>query len=146
MAFELLALAQTDPTLNNLLTYGIEGQTYIRNGDKVDGLFGADIIRFANRAYPTNREQPNQAELLISTLNSAELSPIFDLEFTLSGLEEQVNAAYEVLREFSDKIFYNSGSFDDIVAEYRQELYDAGIQDIIDESNRQYEEWEKSQK
>lgn len=148
LAFELLALAQTDPYLNNLLTYGIEGQTYIKNGDKVDGMFGADIIRFANRAicYPTNREQPNQAELLISTLNSAELSPIFGIEFTLSGLEEQVNAAYEVLRDFSDKIFYNSGSFDDIVAEYRQELYDAGIQDIIDESNRQYEEWEKSQK
>ncbi len=147
LAFELLALAQTDPYLNNLLTYGIEGQSYIKNGDKVDGMFGADILRFANRAicYPTNRELPNQAELLIDTFNSAKLSPIFGLEFTLGGLDKQEKAVYDVLRGFADEIFYSTDSFDDIVSEYRQKLYDAGIQDIIDEANLQYKEWEEQQ-
>ncbi len=145
LAFELLALAQTDPYLNNLLTYGIEGQSYIKNGERVDGMFGANILRFANRAicYPTNREPPNQAKLLIDTFNSAELSPLFGLEFVLSDLDTQVKAVYEVMRGFSDAIFYSTDSFDDIVSEYRQKFYNAGIQDIIDEANRQYKEWEE---
>ncbi len=147
LAFELLALAQTDPYLNNLLTYGIEGRSYIKNGEKVDGLFGADIIRFANRAicYPTNRELPNQAELLIDTFNNAELSPLFGFEFVLSDLDEQEKAVYDALCGFSDAIFYSTDSFDDIISEYRQKLCDAGIQDIIDEANRQFEEWETEQ-
>lgn len=146
-AFELLALAQTDPYLNNLLTYGIEGHDYIKIGKRVDGMFRADILRFANRAicYPTNRELPNQAELLIDTFNNAELSPIFGLEFTLGSLDEQEKAVYEVLRGFADEIFYSTDSFDDIVSEYRRKFYDAGIQDIIDEANRQYKEWEEQQ-
>ncbi len=147
LAFELLALAQTDPYLNNLLTYGIEGQSYIKNGEKVDGMFGADVMRFANRAicYPTNRELPNQAELLIDTFNNAEQSPIFGLEFTFVGLDKQVKDANDVLRSFSDAIFYSLSSFDDIVSEYRQRFYDVGIKDIIDEANRQYKEWEEQQ-
>lgn len=155
-AFELLAKVFTDPVLNNLLVYGVEGENYtLENGVAIEiidywilqNIDTFDTMQFANQmicyrsAY--NLFTPEQyAEIF-------EKAEVFaDSDFTLdpTNIISELNAENVAADNISlpDK----DHTLDDVLAEYRNGLYAAGVQKIIDECNRQYEVYrsEKNEK
>ena len=147
MAFDLLARVQTDTYLNNLLTYGVENTDYmIVDGipDTVTNPF--NTYRFANRmiCYPKSSGDLT-AEEYSDFYNSASTSSALEFAFDARAVIDASKNTCLVMYELDDtdkwKEFNNA---DEFIAYYTQQLKEAGIDKIIDECNRQYREYERS--
>lgn len=148
-SFELLAKIFTDPVLNNLLVYGIEGENYtLENGAVKEIEFPAgtnmfnvnpfNTYRFANQMI-CHRSVYNlfTPEQYINIFDRAEVYGDIDFVLDPKNVMDELNAEYIA----ADKIFLpkEDQTLDEVLAEYREGLYAAGVQKIIDECNRQYE-------
>lgn len=147
MAFDLLARVQTDTYLNNLLTYGVENTDYIiADGipDTVTNPF--NTYRFANRmiCYPKSSGDLT-AEEYSDFYNSASTSSALEFAFDARAVIEASKDTCLIMYELDDtdkwKEFSNA---DEFIAYYTQQLKEAGIDKIIDECNRQYRKYERS--
>ena len=49
-----------------------------------------------------------------------------------------------IMVEFANAVSNTDADFDETVSEYRRKLMDMGLQEIIDDINRQYKAWEES--
>lgn len=145
-AFELLSLVYTDAYLNDLLTFGIEGEDYNIADGMVDTLINPfNAIRFANdfichRYYNSSFT----AEQYKDVYKNALLHEDMDFVFDGSSLAEEIASVTEVFLSFEIIPAYEKGEermrdADTILSELRGRLENAGIQKIIDECNRQYE-------
>ena len=147
MAFDLLALTQTDKTLNNLLVYGVEGEDYtIENGCAKTIINALNIKRFANRliCLPCIIEGDSEdtPKLLRNALENGE--PVSGFVFDGSGCIEESWATQNVLDELNGIILLPESkypSFDELVSDYQEKLKSAGIDKIIAEADRQYAIW-----
>jgi putative aldouronate transport system substrate-binding protein len=139
-AFELLALTQTDPYLNNLLAYGLEGVDY----NLVDGY--ADTVinpisvdRFANKMICHLSERVNlTAEDYTALFDNAEVPE--SLGFAFDGRSVK-NETFETTNVMHNYDFLEYEDFDTAIEELYAELKDLGIEKMIDECNRQYKEY-----
>ena len=151
MAFQLLALVQTDPYLNNLLTYGLEGTDYKLVEGIPDTIHTAmNQNRFANKmiCYPTGLDTYafDSAEALRSVVSAAAVSESLDFAFDGRGTEEATKKTNAIIDEIGTAIFSDEyADFDALLAAFRERLDEAGIQEIIDQCNKQYEAWRKSE-
>ncbi len=150
-AFKLLAKIFTDPDLNNLMVYGVEGENYtLENGVIKEIAFPAgtnmfnvnpfNTYRFANQMI-CHRSEYNLFAPEQYT-NIFEKSEVYeDIDFTLDpqSIISELNAEYIAADNIS--LSDKDRTFDDVLAEYREGLYAAGVQKIIDECNKQYEEY-----
>lgn len=137
-AFELLVLTQTDPYLNNLLTYGLEGTDYNVIKNTADTVINSiNLDRFPNYmiCYSNNLTAavPNEYE---SIYKNAVVHD--DLDFTFNGktLTKEILDTSAIMTGFS--LPADDKSLDDALAELKDRLENAGLQKIIDECNRQY--------
>lgn len=148
-AFELLTAIYTDPYLNNLLTYGVEGEDYtVEDGYIVlDSQHGNPVnqYRFSNKliGFPTEGEPENLTEFYTKAYNDVDDEY---LGFAFDGrlLEDEIIAVGTVVRSFRVN-FMLADDFDETLELMREKLEDAGIQKIIDECNKQYQEWKAAQ-
>lgn len=144
-SFELLALTQTDTYLNNLLSFGVEGEDYeLENGTikEISPYYAFNEIYFANNMICLPHEElwftPEQYEEIYSNAKTfGDSGFVVDLE----PIAAELNAAEPVLddlkfREEKDGVEL---SFEETISALRERLEEAGIQKIIDECNRQYE-------
>lgn len=137
MAFRLLALTQTDADLNNLLTYGVEDKDY----ELVDGIVSqvqnrVSLDRFANYMI-CHPHQSNgvSAEDYRTIFASAAVSENISFAFDGREMIPQTQAIAEVLDTFT---LSTDQSLDEILNALKMKLEQAGIQEVIDECNRQY--------
>lgn len=145
-AFELLAKIYTDPDLNNLMVYGVEGENYtLENGvaTNTDG-FGINPFnsRFANQMI-CHRSEENlfTPEQYINIFEKAEVYEDIDFVLDPKNIINELSAVYIAADNIS--LPKDDQSLDDVIFEYREGLYAAGVQKIIDECNRQYEVYKK---
>ena len=139
-AFELLTKIFSDPALNNLLAYGIEGEDYVlENGTASEPPNPFNVLRFANPMICHSSERlPFTSETFAAICESAGV--LEDIDFVLDprNIADELNAEMAA----SDKLVLSSErSLEEVLAEYREGLYAAGLQTIIDECNRQYEQY-----
>ena len=142
-AFELLAEVFSDPVLNNLLVYGIEGEDYVLEDGTVNEMQNpGNILRFANPMICHRSERlPFTSETFAKIYENAEVQEEIDFVLDTRSISAELNAGLAA----SDKLILSAErSLDDVLAEYREGLYAAGLQTIIDECNRQYEEYKKA--
>lgn len=147
-AVGLLAKIYSDPVLNNLLVYGVEGENYVLENGIVkelpvaDGIEGFNINpfsmdRFGNR-FLCHRSSSLEfsPEKYIEIFENAEVYEDFDFVPDTRSIQDEMNAvsAAEDTLKLSDVT-----SLDEVLSAYRDRLYKAGLQTIIDEYNRQYE-------
>lgn len=146
-AFELLALTQTDPVLNNLLTFGVEGEDYTLANDRIDTvitLSPINTILFANNMicyqYEDNAFTAEQFELIYENAKYYE-----DSEFVVNTekISDELAAAEPLMNDFEFHAKHEGKelTLDETIALTREQLEEAGIQKIIDECNRQYGEY-----
>lgn len=144
-AFELLALTQTDPQLNNLLTFGVEGEDYtLANGriDTIITLSPINTILFANNMicyqYEDNAFTAEQFELIYENAKR-----YGDSEFIINTekISNELSAVEPLMNnfEFHAKREGKELTLDETIALTIGQFEEAGIQKIIDECNRQYE-------
>lgn len=145
-AFELLALTQTDPYLNNLMIYGIEGIDYDLTEDgKADKSVDFNLDRYANYMICLKNTDfrgfiPDlTAEEYQAVYENVVISEDFDFALDCSGLEHEINTTNIIMGSFH--LPGSDQTLDEYLSEFREKLENAGMQKIIDECNRQYEEW-----
>ena len=139
-AFELLALTQIDSHLNNLLTYGIEGTDYNLSDGYVDNINNPiSLDRFANKmiCHPDSKLSitPKQYKEIYE---NAELPD--SISFAFDG-RDFIAESYATSDEMGSFEFVGSGNFEDAIKDLYSKLNSAGLDKLIDECNRQYEEY-----
>ncbi len=138
-AFELLALTQTDHYFNNLLTFGLEGTDYNLSDNRVDTVVNlVSLDRFPNKMICNGYEGSISSDKYKEIYDNAVVHSDIDFAFDGRDLINETYATSLVMMNYSlpsaDK------SLEKSIAELRSSLDEAGLQKIIDECNRQYNE------
>lgn len=140
MAFELLTLTQTDSYLNNLLTYGKEGEDYQLVEGKVNTIINpVSLDRFPNKMIcsPTSSDiiTPEEYTAIYKNANCSET-----LNFAFDGRDviPQSSATSTLFMTFD---FLSVDDLDKAITDLRTELEQNGINDVIDACNQQYQEY-----
>lgn len=139
-AFELLALTQTDPYLNNLLTYGKEGEDHqLSDGCADEVINPVSLDRFANKmiCYRTKGNTISPEEYT-TIYKNAEVSGSLGFAFDGRELIPQTSATSMLLQSFD---FMSADDLDTEIAELRAQLEEKGLNEIIDACNKQYKEY-----
>lgn len=149
-AFDLLATSYVDATLNNLLTYGVEGVDYTVDEDGSTGTGSFATMLYANPLIGRT-SMGNCSEYQDFLRNMLETAPCEDdIEFipNILDYQEVVSDASSVMYDFADALSHGVATreeFDAIVAEYKEKILQTGIQEAIDGINAQYAEWKEQQ-
>lgn len=146
-AFELLALSQTDPYLNNLMVYGIEGEDYSLSNNVVQYYasgYNINMDRFANKliCYSNIPSVPEAAEIYRKSFEDAQLTSILGFAYNGTGMSEQISSTFYIFQDLGAALNGTEyTSFESLLSDFRGKLIDAGINELIDEINRQYYDW-----
>ena len=120
-AFDLLATVFTDPYLNNLLTYGIEGEDY----NIVDGRADNTYNIWGEKAFANSLIFPEgYSERLKNAIESSEPDNALTFRIDRRDFIDKLAEISECVIDFSDEV--TDGNFDEIMQEYREKLFDAG--------------------
>jgi len=151
-AMMLMELVNTDVELYNLLSYGIEGQHYekledgtiklLEDSDYNPGtkwLFGS-----TGNAYLLEGSSPDVWEKTVEMNESGIPSPLLGFTFNSEPVNSQIAQCNSVVDEYIAAIDTGSMDIDTILPEFQEKLRKAGAQDIIDEMQRQIDEWLKT--
>lgn len=155
-AVELLNLMYTDPTLVNLLCYGIEGENYVIK-DAENGIIGypegqdAQTRTYDNSVtwtwgnmligYTWEGNEADMHEQMIEFNNSAKRSKALGFTFDPSGVQNEITACTNVAAKYTIGIESGSLDPDETLPKFQKELKDAGIDAVIAEKQRQLDEW-----
>lgn len=155
-AMELLNLMYTDPTLVNLLSFGIEGENYVVK-DEEKGIIGypdgmtAETRTYDNSlgwtwgnmliGYTWEGDDPDVHEQMVEFNNSAKRSKALGFTFDPTNVQNQITACSNVASKYTIGIESGSVDPDEMLPKFQQELKDAGIDEIIAEKQRQLDEW-----
>ncbi len=153
-ALKLIELMQTDKYACNLMFYGLEGRDYemdpsddnriIRNSDSyyvAEFLTGNQFLGYILPDYPLDVwEQTDKAN------KEAPVDPNIGFSFDPTSVESEVSQIAAVGKEF-DAIL-NNGLEDPEVSTsaYYDKLEKAGRQKVMDEIQKQFNEWSAAQK
>ena len=148
-AVEFLNLFNTDKYLYNLITQGIEGKHY----EKLDGEYiapiensgyapGADWM-YGNQfmAYLKEGQAEDDWEQTTAMNESGKTSTAFGFVFDPTAVQNEIASVSAVVEEY--ELSLDTGAVDPAVMmpEFLEKLERAGSQTIIDEIQRQLDEW-----
>lgn len=136
--------------LGTLVAYGIEGTHYqIDENGMATYLDGQDATtctyHLATGVSNTNRirwdsENPDYAELLIESNNSAQKSKALGFAFDTSSVENEITQLDNVCSKY--QIGLECGALDpSVIPEFVEELKNAGLDKVIAEKQRQLDEY-----
>ena len=152
-ALKLVELMQTDKYLANLMFYGIEGRDYekdpenpnriIRESDSYyvsEFLVGNQFLGYILPAYyDTVWEETDEAN------KAAPVDPFIGFSFDPTPVESEVTQMAAVSKEYSKIVGNGLQDPDVVVPEYMAKLDTAGKQKVMDEIEKQFNEWKASQ-
>lgn len=155
-AMELLNLMYTDPTLVNLLCYGIEGENYVVK-DAEKGIIGypegmdAQTRTYDNTlgwtwgnmliGYTWEGDDPDVHDQMVEFNNSAKRSKALGFTFDPTNVQNETTACANVAAKYTIGIESGALDPDEALPKFQKELKEAGIDTIIAEKQRQLDEW-----
>jgi putative aldouronate transport system substrate-binding protein len=153
-AMEFMNLLYTDKDIMNLIANGIEGKHYEVESDGTIKLpegvteskyvFGQWQIGNSFLTYPWTGNPPNYWEIFKKHNDSAIFSPAFGFTFNPDPVKTEIAAATNVINQY--KVGLESGTLDPdkSLPEFNKKLKQAGLDKIIAEKQKQFDEWKKS--
>lgn len=155
-AMKLLNLLYTNAEVEDLICNGIEGQNFqVTESGKYDFLEGQDAMN--NTYYPNiDWVMPNgwlagewvvdaienYGEQMSAYNDSAKESPAFGFTFDTSVVSNQMTACTNVVKQYCVNVEENGQEdVDAAIAELNQALKSAGLEDIIQAKQEQYDEF-----
>jgi hypothetical protein len=158
-AMKLLYLMTTDENVCRYFTLGIEGVTYKvdENGcawmaDGVDdSTLGWNLSapwKYPNQclSLPYNTDYANYYTDMQAcwTDDSIQYSDGMGFIFDSSPVYDQIKACQMIVDQYRDALLYGEVDVDEYLEKFNEELDDAGINDVIEEKNKQFQEFLKS--
>lgn len=149
-AMKLISLIQTEAELSNLLAHGIEGDHYAYVDREVVKLpsdysmfgFGDRAIENPNITFPEYLEPDDKLGYYKELAEKYEYNPAYSMD--RKPYVEQLKVLYAIYKEYETGLL--TGTYEDVdatIAELDKRLKEAGIEQIIDEFNRQLQELEE---
>lgn len=151
---KFLELFNTDPYLNNLIIYGIEGKHYNKIDEnyvepiKDSGYGNAGMQwEFGNTFinYLTKGEDVDKVKNMEEFNANLKQAPSLGFVFDGAAVKTETGACLNVQAEFENTL--HGGSDKDpekTLEEYRAKLKSAGVDKILEEVTRQLNEWKKA--
>lgn len=158
-AVQLLNMIMTNAELANLMNYGIEGTHYEKVSEHIikypDGVdftnigYGNQIVSFGDSSQIYQREPFTEEwyETLDNfSAENADRSQAFGYVFDSSAVRTQVAAVTSVIQEYNPALTCGmNDNVEERVQEFIAALKTAGIDEIIAENQRQFDEWRAAQ-
>ena len=153
LVMQFLELFNTDEYLHNLIVFGVENVNYTKNADgtitpiKSSGYGNAGMQWiFGNTFldYTVEGEDPEKAKLTEEFNNTVKASPALGFVVDNEAIKTEVGACQNVRTEFKDRLANGTEDYESLLNEYISKLKAAGSDKIMEEVNKQYEEWKKN--
>lgn len=168
-AMALLNLINTDEYLRNLLNYGIEGVHYEKvkaTDEEIEACKGKDYVYDVKIKFIEEKKkdysvpywvqgglfntyvmvnEPLDKWTVFKEFNDAsEDAPSFGFDFDLDPVSTQVAGFRNVLDEFGKSLYTGSVDPDEYLPQLNKKLAATGIQEVIDEMQKQIDEWKQT--
>lgn len=166
-AVELLNLINTDVYLRNLLNYGIEGVHYEFVDVPADEMEAAKDKPYVLdkkirqieetkkdysvpywvqgglfNTYVLDNEPVDKWSTFKEFNDASEEAPSFGFDFNLDPVSTQVAGFRNVLDEFGKSLYTGSVDPEEYLPQLQKKLEATGVQDVINEMQRQIDEWQ----
>ena len=142
LAFDLLATVNTDEYLNNLLTF--DGATPDKNGKiSLENLSSKFQSFFANRmiCHIAEYETDNYSVWFTSVLSTEDTPAYWGFMFDVRPVQDIYGEVASCVINFD---FCRHIPFEQLISELDEKLDNAGIDELIAEINRQYDNWKNN--
>lgn len=154
-AIQLLNLFYTSPELNTLVNFGIEGQDYVKTADDNVITFpeGVDINNveysvkfgwaFPNQflSYVWEGTSSDEWEQTKTINHSGKPSLAAGFLFLTGPVSTEIATVKSVVDKYALSLENGSVDVDTVLPEFLKALEDAGINKVIDEKQRQLDQW-----
>ena len=165
-AVELLNLINTDAYLRNLLNYGIEGTHWTKvevDPEEAKAAEGKPYVYDCKvkldperskdysvpywvqgglfNTYVLENEPIDKRAIFKEFNDSSEEAPSFGFDFDLTPVSTQVAGFRNVLDEFGKSLYTGSVDPAEYLPQLQKKLDATGVQDVIDEMQKQIDEW-----
>ncbi|MFP4975825.1 ABC transporter substrate-binding protein [Paenibacillus sp. CN-4] len=154
-AMMFLNLLNTDVKLRNMIQYGLEGTHY----KKLEDPYIEDLPAMQeNYAMPgfalgnlfltyLHEGEPKDKWSEFEKFNSsAVVAPTFGFNFDTAPVKTEVAAITNVAKEFIPALYTGSVDPDEYLSKAKQKFQDAGIDKVIAEAQKQFDEWKAENK
>ncbi len=148
-ALKLMMLVNTEAELSNLLEYGIEGEDYKYENRFVtslreDLLISAQIVMPAlgnmNLLHSVLHEPDDKLAYSKEISSNYKACPTFEYDIDMSAYEKQLATINRKTTAYLNELFMKNSDVDRTLADMREELKEAGIDEVIAEINRQMQQ------
>lgn len=161
MTMKVLDYMYSSTEMMNLFNWGIEGEHYVVKDEANDVIGFPEGIDASNAKYNLNMgwELPNQYNIHVwegssrdimnaqKEMNStANKSKALGFMFDSTSVSNEIAALSNVVSQYSAAIDCGAANPDVAIKEFNDKLYAAGLQTVIDEKQRQLDEWLANQK
>lgn len=145
-----IELINTDEYLNNLIIYGIEGKHYEKTDDGRVKLMPDTKYTQSGRqwiyaniflTYPTVRENIDKNRLLKEFDTNAQLSSFTGFSFAPENVQMELASCANVNNQYRNQLMLGAVDPDTIYDKYMEEMEKAGMNIVIDEVSRQFNEF-----
>ncbi|MDF2513443.1 MAG: extracellular solute-binding protein [Herbinix sp.] len=154
-AMKALNLLYTDVDIINTVLYGVEGIHYVKTGDGhityPEGLTSETIGYSNNSKWCYNRNiakvweggELNIYDIMKEFNASAIQSPAYGFQFEDEKLSFDPTKLSQVIKKYNLKLGDGVLDVDTALPQFQQELREAGAEQLVEEVQKQVEEWEK---
>lgn len=159
-AMKFLNLMYTDAEVLNLLGYGIEGQHYVEKGDGTIGYpdgkdetsngyaIGTALLSGFGNSFLLKVWEGADAdanEQALAAMEQAVYSPLMGFTLDTTEIGDLYSALASIaLNEYGPALKCGSGA-EGYYEEFIEKLHAAGLQELLDEAQRQVQEWAAAQ-
>lgn len=159
MAFKFVSALYTDPTLMNLWQYGIEDVNYKKNDDGTiyyaDGEDGSNYKYHQNTGWSMGNQMISYVwsdgsktadywDKLEAHNAWGDVSPTFGFNWDSTEHSTELTALSNALNNYRAALetgSVGSAKVDETLDSLNKALYDAGLQDVMDEKQAQFDKW-----
>lgn len=153
-AMKFLNLMYSDPAVSDLLNYGIEGThyqvaedgkyTYLDGQDDSSCTYHPQMTWIWPNSYIGGEWQGSAPDLgakMTEFNKSAKKSKAMGFTFDNSAVINEVTACSNVIQQYAYGLEVGAVDPDAVLPEFRKALKDAGIDKVIEEKQKQLDEW-----
>jgi putative aldouronate transport system substrate-binding protein len=153
-AMEFLTLLNTDPYLRNLVDKGIEGTHYKKNDDGTIEDLPARIESYNMPSYSLGnhfilnlyKEDPSDKWEKFKEFNaSAVQAPSLGFKFNSDPVRSELASITNISKEFYPALATGSVDPEEYLPKFNEKLKEAGVEKVLKEIQKQYDEWKSSQ-
>ena len=146
-ALKVIELVNTDEYFRNLIAFGIEGTHYEKTGENTIKKIsdGYEVPAYSQgtffNMYVQDPNPADQWEKLKELQEEAFSSPVLGFTFNSSNVQNQVSACANIENKYASSLITGAANPDEVLPKLIEELNAAGYQDIIEEAQRQVDEF-----